>query len=224
MTYFISDIHGEYDLLLRLLDKIRFLPCDKLIVLGDMIDKGPYPVKVIKTLASLSNSICILGNHEYYFLKYYHMLMKRRQNNFDRVLKQLQAYFSPDNTPLSWEYLDWVDGLPYYVQTQEYIGVHAGVPLEKDGKIKPLKDGIVEQFVCDRIFKNPDTVVNDSRTVVYGHTPTSYYNGTGEIILYPRETGCGYSRVHLDTGVDLTGMLGCFCFETGECRYVKRNK
>ncbi len=220
MTYFISDIHGEYELFVRLLDKIKFSPCDQLIVLGDMIEKGPYSVRVMKEVFDLPNAVCILGNHEYDFLKYYRAIMERTRSDYDGALKKLQEYFPFDVALLTWELLDWLDGLPPYAETQDYIGVHAGVPLENNGKIKQLAEGRVEQFVYDRNFKNPETVVNDFRTVLFGHTPTSYYNGTGEIIVYPRKEG-GYSRVHLDTGVYLTGMLGCFCFETGESYYVK---
>ncbi len=221
MTYFISDIHGEYDLFMRLLDKIQFSHSDTLIVLGDMIEKGPQSVRVLKAVYSLPNAVSILGNHEYAFLKYYRALMQRTSSDFDRALQTLQEYFPRGEESLEWELLDWLDCLPWYLQSESYIGVHGGVPLNRDGTIKPLEEGIVEQFVYDRVFKDPGTVVVDNRAVLYGHTPTSYYNGTGDIILYLRRGGRGLSRVHLDTGVTLTGKLGCFCFETSRCFYVQ---
>lgn len=158
-----------------------------------MIDKGNESIRVLKKIYSLDNAICILGNHEYDFLKFYRAK------------------------------IDWLDGLPAYVATEKYIGVHAGVPLEKDGTIKPIEQATTEQLVYDRNFKNPTTIVNEAKTVLYGHTPTSYLNGTGKIIAYPRKGGSGYSRVHLDTGVYLTGIMGCFCFESGSCFYVQRH-
>lgn len=39
MTYFVSDIHGEYHLFLKLLDKLLFSDSDTMYVLGDIIDK-----------------------------------------------------------------------------------------------------------------------------------------------------------------------------------------
>ncbi len=221
MTYFISDIHGEYDLLQCILKKIRFhSERDVLIVLGDMIEKGSDSVRVLKLLYSMPNAYCILGNHEYAFLKFYRDLMRNTTDDFDGALEKLQEHFPEGEDKLTWALLDWLDSLPAYIATEDYIGVHAGVPLEKDGMVKPLEEGIVEQFVYDRTFKEPQTVVRDRRTVLYGHTPTSYYNGTGDIIVYHRDTPRGFSRVHLDTSVYLTGRLGCFCFETGECFYV----
>lgn len=223
MTYFISDIHGEYELFCRLLDKIKFSDNDVLIVLGDMIDKGSESIRVLSKIYSLDNAICILGNHEYDFLKFYRAKMRNAIDGFDEILSEIQAYFPNESEPITWELLDLLGGLSSYIVTEKYIGVHAGVPLEKDGTIKPIEQATTEQLVYDRNFKNPTTTVNDTRTVLYGHTPTSYLNGAGKIIAYPRKDGSGYSRVHLDTGVYLTGIMGCFCFESGNCFYVQRH-
>lgn len=222
MNYFISDIHGEYDLLVCLLEKIKFSDNDNLFVLGDMIDKGNDSIQVLKELYSMQNAVCILGNHEYDFLKYYRSIMRNATSDFDLILKKLQGYFPNDNGILTWELLDWLDDLKPFLRTDEYLGVHAGVPLEPDGRIKPLENASIEQLVYDRNFKNSNTFVNDKRTVLYGHTPTSYINGTGDIIRYLREGGIGYSRVHIDTGVYLTGILGCYCFDMDKCFYVNK--
>lgn len=222
MNYFISDIHGEYDLFVSLLEKIRFSVSDSLFVLGDMIDKGNDSIQVLKELYSMQNATCILGNHEYDFLKYYRSVMMNATSGFDLVLKKLQGYFPNDRETLTWELIDWMYDLKSFVNTDEYLGVHAGVPLEPDGRIKPIECASIEQLVYDRNFKNIDTFVNDKRTVLYGHTPTSYLNGEGGIMRYPRESGIGYSRIHIDTGVYLTGILGCYCFDTDQCFYVKK--
>lgn len=47
-TYVISDIHGQYDMFIELLDKIQFQNTDTLYILGDILDqectsnKDPY--------------------------------------------------------------------------------------------------------------------------------------------------------------------------------------
>lgn len=95
MTYFVSDIHGEYDLFLKLLDKIGFSDGDILYVLGDMIDKGKQSVKLVDYIRRKPNIKAIVGNHEFDFLKYYYRLMKSLQDGDDAnaVLSKLQAYF-----------------------------------------------------------------------------------------------------------------------------------
>ena len=126
MDYCISDIHGYYDLFCRLLEKIRFGGGDKLYVLGDIIDKGPDSIRLAKLLFSMPDVYCIAGNHEYDFLKYYRALMMQTED-YDRVLEELRAYFS-DGTLLDWEMVDRFDLLPFYIETDRFIGVHAGIP------------------------------------------------------------------------------------------------
>lgn len=222
MTYFISDIHGEYDLLIQLLYKIKFSSSDRLIVLGDMIDKGNNSIKVLQQIYSLDNAYCILGNHEYDFLKYYRAQMNDAVSDFELVLSRLQNYFPDKGSFLTWELLDWLDGLPAYISQNEFLGVHAGVSLDKNGKFLPLCDCMTEHFVYDRDFKEPYTYINEEKVVIYGHTPTSYLNSTGEIIKYLGKNGQKYSRIHIDTGVYLTGMLGCYAFESDRAVYVKK--
>lgn len=48
MRYIISDIHGCYDQYRALLKKIHFSDTDELYVLGDVVDRGPEPIKVLQ--------------------------------------------------------------------------------------------------------------------------------------------------------------------------------
>ena len=65
MIYVMSDIHGCYDEYIKLLDLIHFNDKDTLYVLGDVIDRGPYSIKVLQHMMMYSNIIPIIGNHEY---------------------------------------------------------------------------------------------------------------------------------------------------------------
>ena len=75
-TYVISDIHGQYDMFMELIDKIHLKETDTLYVLGDILDRGAHPVKILMKLMEMSNAICILGNHEIMALKCLEFLMK----------------------------------------------------------------------------------------------------------------------------------------------------
>ena len=102
MLYFASDIHGYYELFIRLLQKIGFSSRDEMIICGDVIDKGPDSVRLARFVFRQPNIRCILGNHEYAFLKYYWSLMQDADGNFEEILKKLQAYF-PDGDLLDWD-------------------------------------------------------------------------------------------------------------------------
>lgn len=64
MRYLISDIHGCYDQYRQLLQKINFSSQDELYVLGDAVDRGSDPIKVLQDLMRRPNVIYILGNHD----------------------------------------------------------------------------------------------------------------------------------------------------------------
>lgn len=224
MDYCISDIHGYYNLFCHLLDKIRFGGGDKLYVLGDIVDKGPDSVRLAKLLFSMPNVFCIAGNHEYDFLKYYRTLMKQTED-YDWVLGKLREYFS-DGTLLDWETVGQFDLLPFYVETEEFIGIHAGIPF-RDGMLLPPEDARPEQLVYDRFFKEPNVLPRGEKCILYGHTPVRYLTGKDEILFYPRNGAvkgsqniADYCKVHLDTGVFLSGVLGCFAVNSCQCFYV----
>lgn len=63
-TYVISDIHGEYEKFMELLEEIELKDTDTLYVLGDVLDRGEHPIKVVLKLMEMPNAFCIVGNHE----------------------------------------------------------------------------------------------------------------------------------------------------------------
>ena len=75
-TYVISDIHGQYDMFIELLDKIKLKDTDTLYILGDVLDRGPHPIKTLRKLMEMPNAICLVGNHELMALECLDFLMK----------------------------------------------------------------------------------------------------------------------------------------------------
>ena len=59
--YVISDIHGEYDLFMKMLEKIKFQDTDTLYILGDILDRGPNPIQLLRRLMEMPNAIPIVG-------------------------------------------------------------------------------------------------------------------------------------------------------------------
>ena len=232
MIYCVSDIHGDFGLFLKLLDKIRLSNSDTLIICGDIIDKGQDSARLLKYILEMPNARAIIGNHEYTFLKYYWGLMRYSPDDFGEVLQKLREYFPYEGYLLDWETVDRLENLPFYIEEDDFICVHAGVPLDGNGKILPLESATREQLVYDRNFKSPEVAVKDGKCVLFGHTPTSYISGKDEIIGYLRPDAkmgadgrykiTDYYKIHLDTGTWLNGVLGCFCIDTCTAVYVKK--
>lgn len=71
MTYVISDIHGNYDKFLEMLEEINFQSTDIMYVLGDVIDRGNKSIKCLLYIMSQPNIHMLLSNHEEFMLDYF---------------------------------------------------------------------------------------------------------------------------------------------------------
>ena len=64
MIYCMSDIHGELDRFKAMLDLINFSSDDTLYIIGDVIDRHPGGVEILKIIKDTPNMFMLLGNHE----------------------------------------------------------------------------------------------------------------------------------------------------------------
>ena len=81
--YVIGDIHGCYDELQAMIEKIGLSDDDRLIMVGDYIDRGDQNVAMLQWLEHRSNNIFpVKGNHDANFV-YYVSLMKQINVNND---------------------------------------------------------------------------------------------------------------------------------------------
>lgn len=68
MIYVMSDIHGQASAFYKMLKKICFSGNDQMYVLGDVIDRGPDGIEIIKYVMSKPNITLLIGNHEHMML------------------------------------------------------------------------------------------------------------------------------------------------------------
>ena len=71
MHYVMSDIHGCYEEFIEMLELINFKNEDDLYILGDILDRGENPIKILQYIKNKSNIHMLLGNHEDMILSYY---------------------------------------------------------------------------------------------------------------------------------------------------------
>lgn len=224
MTYFVSDLHGEYELFCTLLDKINFTDSDTMYVCGDILEKGNGSLKLLSHIYSKKNIHCVIGNHDKFFLRFYRKIMEKSPTDFDKVLESLRNYFFEDEGELTWAMVDYLDTLPYYIETDSFICVHAGIPIDENGYLMPLNTVDKDSLISDRRFKDDDVIHKSEKCVFFGHTVAE----NAEITLHKRPDCDGknikdYYKIRLDTGSWQNGTLGCFCLEKCECIYVYKN-
>ena len=232
-TYVISDIHGQYDKFIAMLDAINLRDTDTLYVLGDILDRGPQPIKVMLKLMEMPNAICIVGNHEYMAAECLSFLMREVT---DRSLDELD-YKTLDNL-VTWQYngakttidefralsaemqaevIDFIKDMSIYeelsVGGKEYLLVHAGL-----GNFDPAKD-ILDYSLHDLVWKQADYSRQyfDDKIVITGHTPTQFIKGNPNPGYIYRQN----NHIAIDCGAYLEdGRLAAVCLDTGEEYYI----
>lgn len=66
-TFIISDIHGHYNITIKALESAGYNKDngDRIIILGDVFDRGDESLAIYEWIRSNNNIICLKGNHEY---------------------------------------------------------------------------------------------------------------------------------------------------------------
>ena len=120
MVYLLGDLQGCASALERLLAEIGFSPSrDQLYVLGDLVNRGPDSLGVLRRLRSLgSAATCVLGNHDWHLLAVAAGVRpKHRNDTLDDILD------APDRE--AW--LDWLRNRRMAVHEEGWLMLHAGV-------------------------------------------------------------------------------------------------
>jgi serine/threonine protein phosphatase 1 len=188
VLYAVGDIHGRLDKLERLLDAMPLRPDDRLVFLGDYVDRGPDSKGVVDRLLLLSSQhecVFLMGNHESMFL--------------DFLGWKGPAYFGSDvflanggaETLVSYDYVGreppppqafrlppehelFFGSLRLHHLEGDYLFVHAGLgrALVRGGDAGlALRRARAEELLWDR--STMDLPHELGVTVVYGHTPRS---------------------------------------------------
>jgi serine/threonine protein phosphatase 1 len=195
----IGDIHGCIKTFRHMLfDILKIRDDDKLILLGDYIDRGPGSKEVMDLIIELKGSlkevVHLLGNHDYMmmrsiFSKGDTMLWYR--NRGQSTLKSL-GVSRPADIPE--RYLDFVDSCPYYHVHGDYFFVHGGLNFELS---HPLEDKYSMIWIRNDYVTEDDLAKIDGRKMIVGHTPKS----RAEIM-----NSLKYNRIYLDGGCVYDGI------------------
>lgn len=118
-VWVIGDVHGCWETLQRLVDRIGWSPDgDRLWLIGDLVNKGPDSLEVLRWIARQPRVDSLLGNHDLHLLARAAGLTSRRPD--DRLDDVLAA---GDRAEL----LDWLMRRPLLVRVGEAVLVHAGL-------------------------------------------------------------------------------------------------
>ena len=120
MIYLIGDVQGCDDALQRLLAVLDFSPSrDRLVLLGDLVNRGPASLAVLRRVAALGDAaVSLLGNHDLHLLAVAHGARGvHRSDTFADVLRDADAP--------AW--IEWVRRQRLAHMEAGWLCVHSGV-------------------------------------------------------------------------------------------------
>jgi serine/threonine protein phosphatase 1 len=173
--FIIGDVHGCLGMLQRLMEKIQWRPdSDRLIFLGDYVDRGEDSRGVIEYMLGISRSAervdFLMGNHERILLDF---IEGRDASTFflNGGTSTLNSYrmfrHGCENALIPDEHVDFLRSLKPWIELDDYYVVHAGlrpgVELENQDQEDLL--WIRDSFIFSAYpFR---------KKIIFGHTPFS---------------------------------------------------
>jgi predicted phosphodiesterase len=168
----IGDIHGCHQEFAELLARLALTQDDQLVLLGDLVNRGPDTSKVID-LARANRALSLLGNHELRLLNY-------RKSKDTVFLKEGDTETIEKLRPEDWAYLETMV-LTHYVEELNTVFVHGGFlpnePWQKQPASVVTRVQVVDRDGRPRKRAESEgspawaDLWNGPPFVVYGHTP-----------------------------------------------------
>lgn len=197
-TIVVGDIHGCFDELLALLDKVNFGDADRLVSVGDLIVKGPKNREVLDLFIEDPRFHAVLGNHDRALVRFWRGKQTSLKSAQEKCRSELESRKDI--------YFPYLDALPHMLDLGAHLVVHAGV---RPGV--SLEEQSVEDLTGLRTL-GPDRtsregvpwykVYESTQTVLFGHWPAPV----------PRR---GPSAIGLDTGCVYGFHLTAYVIESG---------
>lgn len=236
----LSDLHGHYQILLRMLDKIGFGDADELYILGDCCDRGAHSMEIYQFLGKHRENIHLLkGNHEIMMRDAFIASDPKspqgrmwRDNGGEKTIESYRKYFDSMGSSLEYGYdqvrqefekkmVDYVDSCPNFVEKevegQKFVLIHAGINPEKT-----LYEQTEEECAWMRewFYMSPGL---EGKLIIFGHTPTCFLH-TGSDCFDIWKDPIYNDKIGIDGGLGPfdSGQLNCICLNDMSVYVIKK--
>jgi len=182
-TWIIPDIHGFVTTLKTMVEQqIKPDKSDRLVFLGDYIDRGPDSKGVLDFIIQLQakgyNIVPLKGNHEDTCVKTWEAERERRlpagwwsksqlQKAWESFggIQTMKSFNVTRVADIPEKYIRWMAALDYFLETESLVAVHAGLNFNIDD---PFSD--IRSMLWIREFSvKPEKI--DHKILVHGHMP-----------------------------------------------------
>ena len=184
-VWVVGDIHGHLSTLRALVHRLNLTEEDRLVLLGDMIDRGPDSAGVIEYIREHPQILAIKGNHEQMAIQSLQStnielnsiwMAKGGASTWGSYI--VAAKGDLHRAKLSFaEDCAWLADLPSHLILDDWRLVHAGYHPRIDLEEQDEKTLL---WVRGAFFKHGEAI-DAKRTILFGHTPTTKFKRSGQI-------------------------------------------
>ena len=220
MIYVLSDIHGNLQRFESIMKQINLQPDDTLYILGDVVDRNPDGIKILRKLMKMPNVKMLIGNHEYMMLNAVGHCKNAAEEKENTNWKQRRLWYNNGGRithdrlkritiEQRAELFQFIRTLPTNIEVEvngiKYKLVHASP-----------EENYMTQYWYSEDYKNQREFavwerwnemhpIPEGYTLIFGHTPTCYFQ-----TVEPWSIWKGENAIGIDCGGAYQGgRLGC---------------
>ncbi len=201
-TLFIGDVHGCYDELISLCERMGLRDEDHLYFVGDLVNKWPKSLEVVEFVRNRPNTWSVIGNHEYFLLQDALPIQAWKHQNWINIeyekAEPLREILSSQR--------EWLLTLPHIIEREDFIVVHGW--LHPDLWLDTPRE--IATLIRIHEGKAWYDYYTGSKPIIYGHWAVEW--------LRVRANTIG-----LDTGCCFGWHLTAYCLETWEYWQARAN-
>jgi diadenosine tetraphosphatase ApaH/serine/threonine PP2A family protein phosphatase len=206
-TIVVGDIHGCYDELMELVEKVDLGKDDRVVSVGDLITKGPKSREVLELFMTDARFTTVIGNHD--------LALRRKWNGEEIELKAAQKEAHKELRGEKDAYAAFFNRLPFTIDLDTHLVVHAGLRPNVELYSQTTDDMVLIRTLGPDRESDEGTpwyhVYFGEKIVLFGHWPAPE----------PRR---GKQAIGLDTGCVYGYNLTAYIIETDEFVTVKAKK
>jgi hypothetical protein len=209
----------------ELIRAVNLRPDDHLVLVGDLVDRGPLPVETVRFVRQLiadrfpGTTTVLLGNHEEKLCRWRFRELQRREAGRENKMRAPSPERQAQWEALTEEEVSWLRGLPAIVELPDnWVGVHAGlfpgkpIPEQDVDKIIRLRTVYPDTMKAGQLTDESGPLVDPPGTVKW----MSLWKGPQSVIYGHAVHSLEHPRV--DRMWSSSGeMIACVGIDTGAC-------
>lgn len=220
MIYVMSDIHGNIERFESIMKQINLQPDDTLYILGDVIDRYPYGIKLLRQFMRTPNIKMLLGNHEYMMLTAIGHCANAAEEKKNTDYRSQRIWYR-NGGEITHSYLKHLR-IEHRAEVFQFIRkLPVNIEIELNGtKFKLVHGSPVENFSTAYWYSHdyndqnefavwerwkPGCPIPEGYTLIFGHTPTVHFQDQYPFCIWKSDNAIG-----IDCGSGFSkGRLAC---------------